>query len=934
MNTRRHSHFSGPTRMAVLLAGLTCCTVQAQEIAVVVDPSPDASQDGSEFRQYGQIEITGSSIVRKEQTQALPVQIITRKDIQRLGKASLPQLIQGLAGVFNGRDLSQWGSPSGGHMDAGLHGMPTGTLVLLNGKRLAPFGYQSSTGKENNGVDLDFLPLAAVERIELLTDGASSLYGTDAIAGVINVITRSESKGFELSADVTQPQGAAGQSRTASLTWGSGSLLDNGYSIRLTAELNKTDRLAVADRPYAGMGRQYFTRNGQAYFADSAYVSSNTSPAWFYSAGTPAKVWSPLYQNGACTGNSLSYTGYTGTCKANLHPTLDIYPSIEGRKLHAQAQFLLPNAATLYAEVQHSQSESQMATTTWAKAGGRVQNVVGAPGYAELLAHGMNPALSNFYWQPDLPALGQGHENAHTRIATGIKGEIQDWNYNLGLYRSRSSSVLSAESADYFQAGIDKIVSGAKVSTLLPEMLQPLDANNPLTAKLLNSRAWNQQVRGQVTLEALEGRVSGPLFEINGKDVLLGIGGDYRWEEVDTRYNADMVSTPSFKAKRHSQAAYSELQIPLTPDWDVIASARADNYSDVGSTAHGKLASRWAINSEWAIRGAVGSGFRAPSAGQTQVFANNYVQSTLAKVITCNSALNTIAAGLQPTANSQAVYCVSNSPVRVYTNGNPDLKPEKSEQKTLGLAFTPHRNLTFAVDYWRVDMRDTLQFESSEAVLADPLKYRANIIADPNVLKLAYNMSGNYNVLGLYLQMRNWGQSVKEGLDLDVKYREPFEWGRLLLGLQATYMLQSKARLSPESAWVSDLGAYSDATVSVTPRWRSRWMVGVEMGEQQWQLNINHESGYTDQSVTARNATQLTASQVVADEKVPGFITADLIGIVQLARNTELKLGVFNLFNSQPPQSFYSASNAVWGVNSQGGSLYGRTWQLGVNHRF
>lgn len=915
--------------MAVLLAGLTCCTVQAQEIPVVVDPSPDASQDGSEFRQYGQIEITGSSIVRKEQTQALPVQIITRKDIQRLGKASLPQLIQGLAGVFNGRDLSQWASPSGGHMDAGLHGMPTGTLVLLNGKRLAPFGYQSSTGKENNGVDLDFLPLAAVERIELLTDGASSLYGTDAIAGVINVITRSESKGFELSADVTQPQGAAGQSRTASLTWGSGSLLDNGYSIRLTGELSKSDRLAVADRPYAGMGRQYFIRDGQTYFADSAYVSTNSSPAWFYSAGTPAKVWSPLYQDGACTGNSLSYTGYTGTCKVNLHPTLDIYPSIEGRKLHAQAQFLLPNAATLYTEVQHSQSESEIAKTTWGRVGGRVQNVVGAPGYAELLARGMNPALSNFYWQPDLPALGQAYESAQSRIVAGVKGEVQEWNYNIGVSRSRSSTVLSAQSVDYTKVGIN-----TTTPALLPEMLKPLDANNPLTAKLLNSRVWEQQVNGKVTLDALEGRMSRPLFEINGKDVLLGIGGDYRSEEVDTRYNANVVSAPSFKAKRHSQAVYSELQIPLTPDWDVIASARADGYSDVGSTANGKLATRWAINPEWAIRGAVGSGFRAPSPGQTQVFASNYVQSTLTKTITCTTALNNIAASLKPSAGSSVVYCVPNASVRVFTNGNPDLKPEKSEQKTLGLAFTPHRNLTFALDYWRVEMHDTLQFETAEPVMADPLKYRANIITDPELYKLGFNMSGNYNKLGLYLQMRNWGQSVKEGMDFDVKYREPFEWGRLLLGLQATYMLQSKARLTPDSAWVSDLGAYSEATVSVTPRWRSRWMVGVEMGGQQWQLNINHETGYTDQSVTARNATQMTASQVMAGEKVSGFITADLIGIVQLGPNTELKLSVFNLFNSQPPQSFYSASNAVWGVNSQGGSLYGRTWQLGMNHRF
>jgi iron complex outermembrane receptor protein len=307
-----------------------------------------------EFRQFDRVEITGSSIIRKEQTQALPVQVVTRQDLQRRGHNTLSEAVQSLTHVFNGRDLSQLGSAAGGYANAALHGMPTGTLVLLNGKRLAPFGIQTNSGKENNGVDIDFLPLAAIDRLELLTDGASSLYGTDAIAGVINIITRAETKGLEIAVDHIRPQGGAAQSHVASMTWGRGQLVNDGYSFRVTAELSKADALSVMDRPFAGPGRQVFEHEGKSYSADSAWVAAYSSPAWLYSPSTKPQAWSPLYQNGACAGSGLSYGGSLPTsCRMNLQPTLDIYPSRESKKLHAQAEIQLPNASTFYAEVLH-----------------------------------------------------------------------------------------------------------------------------------------------------------------------------------------------------------------------------------------------------------------------------------------------------------------------------------------------------------------------------------------------------------------------------------------------------------------------------------------------------------------------------------------------------------------------------------------------------
>lgn len=880
-----------------------------------------------DFRQFERVEITGSSIIRKEQTLALPVQVVTRQDLQRRGHNTLSEAVQSLTNVFNGRDLSQLGSAAGGYANAALHGMPTGTLVLLNGKRLAPFGIQTNSGKENNGIDLEFLPLAAIDRIELLTDGASSLYGTDAIAGVINIITRAESKGLELAVDHIRPQGGAAQSHVASMTWGRGQLVKDGYNFRVTAELSKLDALSVTDRPFSGPGRKVFEHNGKSYSIDSAWVSPYSSPAWLYSPSTNPIAWSALYQNGACTGKGLSYGGNWPTCSMNLQPTLDIYPSRETQKLHAQAEILLPNALIFYAEMLHSQSESQIAVKPWAVFGGRVRNVVGAPGYSEMLANGLNPALGFFYWQPDLPALGQIYENGQSRVVLGLRGEFNDWDYNASLYQTQSTSLKRSQIVNYAQAGLN-----TSSPVLLAGMLQPLDDQNPLTAKLLNSRSWQTESEGKVSLSVLDFRVSRPLFEIDGKDVMLGMGVDIKQEKVDTQYNLAVTSAPSFGTQRQSQAAFTELQVPVTPSWDVIGSLRTDRYSDVGSTINAKVASRWAINPQWALRGAVGTGFRAPSASQTLVFGGNYYQSTLTQLMNCTSDLITIAATLQPSAGSSQVRCTNNASIRVFTNGNADLQPEKSKQQTLGLAFTPQQNLSIGVDYWRVDMHDTLQFESAQEVLANPLKYRSAFVTDP---KLWINGGSGtiFNYLGLLLKVRNWGESVKEGVDLDVKYRHPGDWGRWLFGMQGTYLLKSQAKVSPDAGWMSDLAAYSDTTGVASPRWRSKWMLGLENGKHHWQLNLNYTGGYNDMNIRATNLANNT-TETIKGRKVPGFTTIDVLGLVQLAPATQLRVGISNVLNDMPPLSFYSASNTVWGVNSQNGGLLGRSLQMGLTHRF
>lgn len=899
---------------------------QTMAAADTTYPAVIVQDTALEYRQFEKVEITGSSIVRKEQTQALPVQMITRQEIQKKGLTSVTDVVQNLSHVFNGLEFTQMGTNGAGYTSAALHGMPTGTLVLLNGKRLSPFGIQTIAGKDRASVDLGMIPLSAVERIEVLGDGASTLYGTDAIAGVINIITRTEFRGVEVFAGHTRPRGGAGQGVMASLNWGQGQLQRDGYRLQLAAEADHHEPLRTADRPWAGQGRVGFEHAGHWYEADSPKVSSFTSPAWLYSPRTTQKGFSGLFDTGACLGDGLTYRSVPGSCKQNMLPTYDIYPERSGQRLHLMAEKHLNPSTRVFTELFYSKQQSQIAIGDWLTLSGRVVNQPDSPGYADMVARGMDPAYGFYYWQPNLRALPLHFDKAQARAVLGLKGQWDSWDYQASLYQAQSKASQSTQRTNYDSMGL---LTGLSKPLMDPRLLQALDAQNTLTGQLLETSYRQHQVTGQTTFTTAEFRASRPLFEIDGKDALFGWGLEVRREKADTNFDVVMPS-PSFEGRRQNQAAYAELQLPLRHDWDVIAAVRSDRYDDVGTTHNGKLATRWAVNAQWAVRGSIGTGFRAPSMGQVQQVNAPFPNGTF-NLTACSPAMLAVTSQLVA-QDGLPVVCPQNGTAQVFNNGNPDLRPEKSRQTSWGVAFTPTRNLSVAADYWRVDMRDTLQFDSLNAIQADPQAYASAYMVNPTVLTRNLGTE-QFHYLGFLLKMKNLGASVKEGIDVDIRYRVPLDWGRLVAGVQATYMLTSREQSSPGANWVSDLKAYSTASERVTPRLKSRWMLNWERPNMNWQLNANYQTGYIDKEVAAFNV-GTGKNETVSGRRVASDITWDLLGQYQASPALQLRLGLINLTDRKPPLSFYSGTHAVWGVNSQGNNLMGRTLQLGLNYRF
>jgi len=686
------------------------------------------------FRQFNKVEITGSSIVRKEQTQGLPVQVITREDIRRSGLHTLVDVVQSLALMGNFVESAQLGMVGGGYSNAAIHGMPNGTLVLVNGVRLAPFGRQTVSGPERSSADLSTLPLADIERIEVLSDGASSLYGTDAIAGVVNIILRKERKGFEISANVLRPHGGAGQGWVSSIGWGTGQLQRDGYSLLVTAEFSKRQEMLGQDRPEASKARQEFVEGGQRYAVDGPYHTIFTSPAGLRER--PSDSWpagrfvNTLLQNGRCTSDSPPLSG-AGACYRNAYPSLGIYPQEENRRLHARGEWALQDGRTVFADLLIGRSVAVQSNNWWTATRSAYGLPAGSEAFNQAVQAGLDPANTRLLWMPDLPALRSASLQTNGRMTVGMLGEWQQWHYRSRAYLAQSRAVSQVDS--FGPMAYDSLGMTYDGVWNNDNVLRPLDAGNPLTARLEALRGGLKDASiGTARLYGLQAQASRALAEIDGKDMLLGLGLDLRTETAGFHNLApqDLQTEPaSFYGRRQVNAVHAELQIPVTASWEVNLGARSDHYSDAGKTHNAKFSSRWEINPQWSMRGSIGTGFRAPTVAQTTLQDKDHVWG-----------------------QSGSIY--------VLGNGNPELQPEKSTQLGWGMAFVPHRNLRLAADLWAVRIRDTIRYLSDELVLADPVRYASNYRPIPS----GYSNSGE---IALYLPLQNLGMSEKSGLDLE-----------------------------------------------------------------------------------------------------------------------------------------------------------------------
>lgn len=883
------------------------------------------------FRQFDKIEITGSSIIRKEENQALPVLVITAEDIRRTGLKSVAEVVQALPVMANFVEGSQLFMIAGGYSSAAIHGLPSGTLVLVNGLRMAPFGRATMTGPERSGVDLQTLPLSDVERIEVLNDGASSLYGTDAIAGVVNIILRRERKGIEIRADASQPVGGQGRGWQTSLSWGRGQLKRDGYSVLLSAEISGRDELLGADRPYAAQGRYTVDQEGQPYRIDGNHLGMASWPATFEQRDAQgASTWfNSAYRNGACASDTLPMQGQKA-CLVNSYRALGIYPREDNRRLHLHVEREVGADLVVFSEWLVGRSITSLAYKTWTPAVSTWGLTPGTLPYQQALEAGLDPANTRLHWQPDLPALRNSSEQTNGRWSVGLKGESQGWDHSSVFYVARSQAANRVENPA--PVAYDALGLAQGGAWRLSETVQPPESSAGLLAQIETLRTSMLESRGVNTFHGLRVRASRALVERDGLDVMLGLGAEWRREQTEYANSLGVLTgggQPDFRAQRHVLAAHAELQLPVTSAWELNLGLRTDQYQDVGNTTHAKLSTRWQLNPQWSMRGSLGTGFRAPGVAQMHRVAEPFVWSSLGNVWRCSAEQQTVAGSLK-TPSGQSGLCVPGSPIFVLGNGNPDLMPEKSAHLSWGMAFTPHRNLRLAADLWAVHIHDVLLTPASEPILASPARYAAHYTLLPERFAGIYRLDPR--MLALLVPMQNLGTQEKAGIDLEAQWRQPSPWGLWLLQARGAHVLRSRTQLAPGEAFGSDLGQYDPALGTVTPRWRASVMGSLTRSGWGLQLVLNHTSGYWDASV---DGVQLTTGFTESlRRRVADFTTWDVLMQTEVRKGLELRAAVKNLLNRPAPLSFASSSTQLFGANAVHSKLWGRVIELGLTARF
>lgn len=408
-------------------------TVALAEQADITPRQESMTEAAGPFRQFNKVEITGSSIIRKEQTQALPVQVITRADIQKSGKQNIADYLQSLPVIFNSFSPALLGAVQSGFSGGAIHGQQIGTLVLVNGNRLSNYGRQTGFGVDNGGVDLNALPLSAIERVEILTDGASSVYGTDAQAGVINIITRLDRPGVELTVDQRVPDRQKGQSRRMDFSVGKGRLAHDGYSWYVSADVQNQQELLGRDRPYAAAGRYLLQQGGQDYWVYGPFLTAaQTSPTLATSkSGAWTRLWNADYQNGQCPQGKVP-AWEQPACLYNTYADKGLFPAVKAAKLHAQGQLQLNEGMVAYAELSWKTEELRRSYNAWSQYSAKIGNTPGAPGYDLAVANGFDPAKGVWlrYNGSDLGVSSRWYELDTRRLLVGIRGQWQDWDFN------------------------------------------------------------------------------------------------------------------------------------------------------------------------------------------------------------------------------------------------------------------------------------------------------------------------------------------------------------------------------------------------------------------------------------------------------------------------------------------------------------------------
>ena len=831
------------------------------------------------------VDVTGSNIKRIEGETALPVQVITRDDITRSGAQNSVELLQ-LVSSNNSAGAVQIsnviGATTFSNQTASLRGLGgSATLVLVNGKRLGVFSGGIS-GAE--GVNLSAIPLAAIERVEVLKDGASAIYGSDAIGGVVNFIMRQDFTGVDVTVFGGTPiQHGGGAQYRASGTAGWGDLAKDRFNVFISADYQ--EQKPVFDNQRAFASSSYLPQIGLNS------TSGQTFPGFISTGG----IGNPNFPN--CAPSIVVGT----RCRFDPNATagVEAIPDTKQTNLFASGRFQINSDWQAYATGLYAKEENnykiqpvpisdQIATTITATGFSDILLPPSSPFYPHAMAaaHGVDGQPLNVRWRctPCGPRDTTDTDDAWQAVV-GLKGSAWNWDWDGSFNYSENKAKEKLNGGFPQYTKILPLLNSGTVNLFgdnTPDILSQIKATN------FNGSTFDSRLKQY----GIDAKGSGDIYQLPAGPLSLAVGGQSSKTTLSQNPNPLLQTGDvsgfggNLKTIDHSRTQYAifaEVNVPIVKTLEGDVAVRYDHYSDFGSTTNPKVSLRWQPTKQFLLRGSYGTGFLAPSLYQL---------------------FNPQTPGLSSPGVSDPLRCPNpngpgsesnpdcNTQFTATFGGNPNLKPEKAKQITFGGVWEPLEILSLGVDWFSIDAKDPVTNGVSIATILDP-QFAAQFA---NLVTRATTCPEGppCRILAIDQTFVNLGRTKIKGYDFDLRLTLPTTaWGRVKAEVFATYYSKYDVQQTDGSFAGFVSNAFGANATGITPRWKAYTPITWDYGQWQATLANTYQSAYTDVNPGADGNPR----------EVGTMSLWDIQGVYSGFKNLKLTLGVKNMFNTPPPLS-------------------------------
>ncbi|WP_109809624.1 TonB-dependent receptor domain-containing protein [Sphingosinithalassobacter portus] len=873
--------------ISVSLAWLSLGQAWAQDAAIDAATQDDQTAE--------EIIVTGSRIARSDQSQlSSPTQVLGQEEIADSGMVGVDDLLQlntaNIGSTGGSQDLAGGGADDRATRSANLRGLGVqSTLVLLNGRRVA------HTDSYTNLVALT--PTIAVERVETVLDGASALYGSDAIAGVMNIITNDHFSGIRLSAQYTDIAEAPGYIVQGMIGGGNDRfhvVLSASYEYQdklqgyernrtnfdNTSGLSQPGNYILTSRPTAAGGGDVIIDNGvngpinYSQLYDQLTAASGSATVQF------ADPWCTVPGTGGIYAGANPFPA--GSCRFSYQQRNPIKPRTRVTLVHLDGHYDLNDDHSLYFEGRYyQQGTERFGIASFPITTGSLTVPSDNPGNP----FGVDTIFQGRLLGNQSPDRIERAELDSIHLVGGVRGPITSgWDYDVMVAYSREKSLLHSSDTDLIAAqnalngfgGPDCQVNPYGVPAASEVAGQgncyyfsPFGDDQQSNPSQTDYNILTPFFRSnEAELRYAEAVVTGELLQLPGGTMGIALGGQIREESekigldsgiVNARFGFQGKSLPG-EGSRTVKSVFGELYLPILPTLDIQLAGRYESYGEF-DTFDPKFGINFRPFPWLALRGSYSTAFRAPDLGEA-------VSDTV------NSAVGQTVDPLDPT--DTGTFRV------IRTVSNPNLKPEQSKNFNLGMTVEPIDRLQFSVDYFDFAFDDRITLESAQQV----------INADPNGPRIVRDQFGR--LLSVDIGYFNAGATKTNGLDFRASYRFDLGANRITLDNMATVITTYEVQLGPNQPVIDALGGRNANNPGApAPKFRDNARIAWSNGAHSANIAMRYTDG-------------------VRDDLSGGTIDSWTVFDAQYAfsfgprRNFQLAIGAVNLFDAEPPHAAFT----------------------------